>query len=309
MFRNKDYVYCVYKEQSFRKASEQLHVSQPALSAMIKRVESEAGAPIFNRKTNPLSLTPFGVEYIKSIEVVNSLEEHLRHMTYELDSLLGGTLSICAHNLSTDYFIPRLIADFQKQYPNIRLSIIGTNTLRSKRMLDSGEIDLFFSSQPLDEREYEKIPVSQELLMLLVPRDFPVNMEFKSCAITRRHLKHVFSPAITGVSLRHFSNLPFILSNPENYLRTCTDLLFREAGFDPEIILEVEESGIAPNLAKHGIGATICSNILIEGLNFEKNFCLYKIDSTFAIRQSYLYHRRGAYITPAMKEFLEMIRR
>lgn len=54
MFRHKDYVECIYKERSFGKAAEKLHVSQPALSAMIKRLEKELGAPLFNRKPHSL---------------------------------------------------------------------------------------------------------------------------------------------------------------------------------------------------------------------------------------------------------------
>lgn len=53
MFRNKEYIYSVYKEQSFTKAAEKLHISAPALSAMIKRIETQLGMPVFDRKTSP----------------------------------------------------------------------------------------------------------------------------------------------------------------------------------------------------------------------------------------------------------------
>lgn len=55
MFRNMEYVYCVYKERSFSKAAEKLHIAQPSLSAMIRKEEEQAGAPIFERKTRPVS--------------------------------------------------------------------------------------------------------------------------------------------------------------------------------------------------------------------------------------------------------------
>ena len=47
MFRNMEYVYCVYKERSFSKAAEKLHIAQPSLSAMIRKEEDQASAPIF----------------------------------------------------------------------------------------------------------------------------------------------------------------------------------------------------------------------------------------------------------------------
>ena len=68
MFRNMEYVYSVYKERSFSKAAEKLHISQPSLSATIKKIEEQAGAPIFGRKARPVSLTPFRVAFIQEVE-------------------------------------------------------------------------------------------------------------------------------------------------------------------------------------------------------------------------------------------------
>lgn len=68
MFNHMDYVYSVYKERSFSKAAEALHISQPSLSATIQKIEEQVGAPIFDRSTRPISLTLFGAAYIQSIE-------------------------------------------------------------------------------------------------------------------------------------------------------------------------------------------------------------------------------------------------
>ena len=94
MFRNMEYVYCVYKERSFSKAAEKLHIAQPSLSAMIRKEEEQAGAPIFERKTRPVSLTPFGIEFIRGIEQIYELENHLHDMADELRTLQSGIVSI-----------------------------------------------------------------------------------------------------------------------------------------------------------------------------------------------------------------------
>ena len=51
MFSGMNYVYEVYKEQSFSKAAENLYISQPALSSMIKKIETKIGMPLFDRST------------------------------------------------------------------------------------------------------------------------------------------------------------------------------------------------------------------------------------------------------------------
>ena len=57
MFQGMNYVYEVYKEKSFSKAAKNLYISQPSLSANVRRVENKIGYPIFNRNTSPLTLT------------------------------------------------------------------------------------------------------------------------------------------------------------------------------------------------------------------------------------------------------------
>ena len=68
------YVYTVYRLKSFSLASQELFISQPALSRAIKKAEAVFGAPIFNRNTLPISLTPEGEVYIDAIEKMFQLE-------------------------------------------------------------------------------------------------------------------------------------------------------------------------------------------------------------------------------------------
>ena len=60
MFGGINYVYEVYRTQSFSKAAKNLYISQPSLSAMIKKIEAKVGAPLFDRSTNPIQLTEYG---------------------------------------------------------------------------------------------------------------------------------------------------------------------------------------------------------------------------------------------------------
>ena len=70
MFHEMRYVYAVYQEQSFSKAAEKLYISQPSLSAMVKRAEKRIGSDIFNRSTIPVTLTQIGEAYIADVEKI-----------------------------------------------------------------------------------------------------------------------------------------------------------------------------------------------------------------------------------------------
>ena len=68
MFQGMEYIYEVYKEKSFSKAAAALFISQPSLSANVKRVENRIGYPIFDRSTKPLQLTEVGKHYIRLLK-------------------------------------------------------------------------------------------------------------------------------------------------------------------------------------------------------------------------------------------------
>ena len=70
MFTWKKYVYEVYREKSFSKAAQNLYISQPSLSARIKKIEEEIGVPLFDRSTSPLQLTEAGRIYIDAAEEI-----------------------------------------------------------------------------------------------------------------------------------------------------------------------------------------------------------------------------------------------
>ena len=78
MFQGMEYVYEVYKEKSFSKAAASLFISQPSLSANVKRIEKRIGCPIFDRSTKPLQLTECGRKYIESVEQIMEIEKNFR---------------------------------------------------------------------------------------------------------------------------------------------------------------------------------------------------------------------------------------
>lgn len=78
MLRDREYVYAVYQERSFSRAAQRLFISQPALSSKVKKVEERVGAPLFDRSTNPIRLTPAGKCYVEAVEQVMGIEDELR---------------------------------------------------------------------------------------------------------------------------------------------------------------------------------------------------------------------------------------
>ena len=109
MFQGMEYVYEVYLEKSFSKAAEKLFISQPSLSANVKRVEHHIGYPIFDRSTKPLSLTECGVQYIKAVEKIKSIQNEFEGFANDWGDLKKGTLTLGGSNLFSSWILPSLI--------------------------------------------------------------------------------------------------------------------------------------------------------------------------------------------------------
>ena len=77
MLKEMEYVYAVYEEQSFSKAARKLYLSQPALSAAVRRAEAEIHTPIFDRSTNPIRLTAAGSYYIDAVKRILDIRQEM----------------------------------------------------------------------------------------------------------------------------------------------------------------------------------------------------------------------------------------
>ena len=142
MFHGMEYVYQVYKDKSFSKAAANLFISQPSLSANVKRVEKKVGFPIFDRSTKPLSLTECGKEYIRCVEEILAVEKGFSQFVYDFDNLETGTLTLGGSNLFSSWILPSLISNFASRYPNIRINLIEENTTQLTELLQKGIVDL-----------------------------------------------------------------------------------------------------------------------------------------------------------------------
>ena len=124
MFTNMRYVYEVYKAGSFSKAAKNLYISQPAFSAMVKKVEAKVGMPLFDRSTSPIQLTDCGKKYMKTAEKIMDLEEEFAYYVGNLNELKTGHLAVGGSYLFSAFILPDIIQKFQKQFPHVKVSLI-----------------------------------------------------------------------------------------------------------------------------------------------------------------------------------------
>lgn len=309
MFTWKKYIYEVYLEKSFSKAAQNLFISQPSLSARVKKVEERVGFPLFDRSTSPLQLTEVGKVYIEAAEEIFKIEQRVENYINNLSTLKTGSLSIGASNLFAAYVLPPLITGFKQKFPDIHIQITEGNTTQLESMLSSNSLDFVIDNYHYDSTLYSKELYCKENILLAVPKHLPVNDKFLEYTLSYESIrnKSYLSPSYPSVPLEAFSSLPFIMLTPGNDTRIRGDRLCREAGFHPNIILELNQQSTAYMAASTQLGATFISDILVSQLPSFENLVYYKLQGDSANRKVFFYYKNHKYKTKAMEEFLSMM--
>ena len=309
MFVWKKYVYEVYKERSFTKAAQNLYISQPSLSARIKKIEEIIGEPLFDRSTTPLQLTEVGKVYIKAAEEITQIEQRVENYINDLAGLKTGNLAVGASTLFAAYVVPSLITQFNQKFPDVHIQLIEGNTAELEEMLGSNALDFVIDNYHYDSILYNKELYCEENILLAVPKHFAVNEELGMYQLSYKNIKNknYLSRKYPAVPLGRFADLPFIMLTQGNDTRTRGDRLCRNVGFKPNIVLEFNQQSTAYMASSTQLGATFISDILVSQLPTFENLVYYKLDGEEAKRKVFFYYKTHKYKTRVMEEFIRMM--
>ena len=309
MFVWKKYVYEVYKERSFTKAAQNLYISQPSLSARIKKIEEIIGEPLFDRSTTPLQLTEVGKVYIEAAEEITQIEQRVENYINDLAGLKTGNLAVGASTLFAAYVVPSLITQFNQKFPDVHIQLIEGNTAELEEMLGSNTLDFVIDNYHYDSILYNKELYCEENILLAVPKHFAVNEELGMYQLSYKNIKNknYLNQKYPAVPLGRFADLPFIMLTQGNDTRTRGDRLCRNVGFKPNIVLEFNQQSTAYMASSTQLGATFISDILVSQLPTFENLVYYKLDGEEAKRKVFFYYKTHKYKTRVMEEFIRMM--
>ncbi|WP_243112676.1 MULTISPECIES: LysR family transcriptional regulator [Acutalibacteraceae] len=311
IFDNKEQIYEVYKEQSFSKAAKNMYISQPSLSAMVKRAEKSIGSEIFDRSSSPIRLTECGKQYIQCIEQIMELEHNFTNYMMDMKNLKTGSFSIGGSNLFASYILPPLIMAFNQKYPYIKIELVEDRTPWLIDQLSVGALDFIIENYELDEKIYERNFYQTEHLLLAVPKSFPVNRKLNSYQLSLKSIQDgtYLSSDVPSVPLGQLSQEPFILLKSNNDTSQRSLKLCKQSGFAPKVLLYLDQQVTAYNIACLGMGCCFVSDTLIRFRPAHDHVAYYKLQGNDAERNIYFYYKHNKYLTFAMKEFLQVIER
>lgn len=154
---------------SFTRAAEALHITQPTLSGQVKELEERYGAKLFVRHGRRIELTDIGRSAFSITRKIFQHEEEVEQLLQSARTLTSGRLLVAA---DSPYIVTPLLAQFQRLYPGIQISIQYGNSEQLMTWLESRRCDLaFLPNFPQNDDRIYSIPLLPDRLVAFVSRD------------------------------------------------------------------------------------------------------------------------------------------
>ena len=309
MLRYIDHVYAVYQEGSFTKAAKRLCISQPALSATVKKAEDALGHPIFDRSTKAVGLTDIGRQYIDAAEQIILIRENLLHRIDDTEHLRRGSFILGGTTLIISHVLPQVLKDFGKDFPDVevKLQVEPSTVLWEK--LAHGQVDIAIDNALTKDPDHEYIPLFQEHILIGVPADNPINEKLKKYALDPEMLKKPGCDysQLPRLNVKLLASEDFILLKPGNKMRQIAHNIFTEQGVSPKIRFEFDRLTTSINFAESGFGICFLTDTNLQ-YGSCKNLVFYQPDAWDADRHLYLMYKKNKYLSPAMRTFINFLK-
>ncbi len=300
------YIYEIWREGSFSRAAEKLYLSQSALSMAVSRAERQLGAPIFDRSHRPPLLTPAGQVYLDTARQAMQLEEDMERRISDIRRLHAGRLCIGGSHYLNAYILPDILCGFHRRYPDVKLELVESSSAELAKMLARRELDLTFSCNEAFLSDFPRYPAFSDHVLLGVPRQgLPPQAEGLGLTAAQVAEGAHLRPDCPTAPLRCFQELGFLLLSPGNNLHDRAEQLFREAGFQPKVLMELSQLVTACRLAEHGLGASFISDRIVTP---DSRLVYFKLDSRQTERAFYMLLPKRSYTPHAVRAFIDHVR-
>ncbi|GGL42810.1 LysR family transcriptional regulator [Sporolactobacillus putidus] len=280
------YFQTVARLEHMTHAARELAIAQPSLSQTIKRLESEIGVPLFDRKGRRIKLNGYGKLFLKKVETALSILQEGKREVSNLAQVKNDRIALAVMRTP---IIPDLLSSFRKKHPLVRFRVKQISRDNVNRQLEAGDIDVCITPYPRErESHFNWQELMTDEIYLVVPKSHPLASE-------------------KNVSLREIAHEPFILKAGGAF-RETTDACCRMAGFQPDIAFEVDDSLSIRGLVREGLGVAFFSSLTLRTIT-DSTIVPLRISQPHCFRTISLVWNEDRYHSPIAVEFQQFVTR
>lgn len=228
----------VAKVQSFAEACAQLHLSQPALSITIKKLEESIGGTLFARTTRSVSLTPEGKElYPVAKRLLEDWDSSLIDIN-NLFSLRRGKLAIAAMPTFACSLLPTILSVYRQQYANINITVHDVIAENVVDMVRTGKVELGITFDPGEIQDLHFEPLFNDEFLAVLPK----------------HHKLLDKPTLKWSDIQ---NEPFITLQRPSSIRLMIDDMLKEKNILLSPSIETHQLASVGRMVAQGLGVSV----------------------------------------------------
>ncbi len=277
----------VAKLGSFGAAAIELHLSQPALSRRIEKLESALGVRLFHRTTRKVDMTAVGREFSqRAMDLLNGLEESLLGIR-DVAARVSGEVTIACIPSALRFFLPDILKEYHRRYPRIVVRIIdqGANDVLATVLRSEADFGLNYIGTQDPQLEFE--PVLKEPFVVACRRDHPL--------AKKRKIKWSELAAHDYMSVTRASGNRFLL-----------DMALSHTPTRPRWFCEAQHVSTLVSLVEAGLGIAAVPRLAMPGEEHPLLVSIPLVEPTIS-RSVGLIHRVGRPLPPAAKQLYEQI--
>ncbi|MGC7871130.1 LysR family transcriptional regulator [Desulfosporosinus sp. SYSU MS00001] len=245
--RHLEYFIEVARQKSFSKAALVCHVSQSAISKMIKDLETELSTSLFNRNSKYVQLTDTGVIFLEQAQQVVVMFHNLTTDFENKIKMEKGKISIGLLPITSSTIFAELLGEFKQKYPLIEISLSEYGSKKVALAIKDGTLDAGVVCIVPDHHYYDSISISKDPLFVIVSSQNPISK-------------------LPSIELSALANESFVLYSKDFSLHDEIINQCRNVGFSPNIIFETSQlelmtQMVAANLGIAFLPSAVCSEL------------------------------------------------
>ncbi|EJQ62841.1 LysR family transcriptional regulator [Bacillus mycoides] len=239
-FRQLYYFKEIVKQGSISKAAEVLHIAQPPLSQLLKKLETDLGTTLIHRYRQKWELTATGeILYQYANQMLMQIQD-VKQQIQEIEQGIGGTVSIGVSSTCSNMLID-YVSTFRTQYPNVKIKIVTGNSEELLKRLEQREIDVALLLRLGNSEQYEMKILKKQPTAVIIPSSW-------ATSFSSQH-----------VTIEQIAQFPFIMLGAMEGLSFNEDLfkVFDEHQVKPNIIIECKDIRMVVALVSRGLGSSV----------------------------------------------------
>ncbi len=279
----------VAKRLSFTRAAEELYLTQPAVSMQIKQFEEAIGLPLFERLGKKIYLTPAGEELYRLSKTISRNIDEAEQLVEELKGTDGGRLVVAVAS-TVHYFAIRLLAEFCRLYPKVKISFKVTNRKGLLQLLEDNETETVLMGQPPEEIDLVSEAFMDNPLVIIAPVGHPL-------------------AGHRSLGLDDLRGETFLMREQGSGTRTSVERFLAELGVSLSTSMEMNTNSAIKQGVEVGLGLGVVSLHTVDRELEDGRLAVLDVEHFPIMRRWYIVHRAGKRLSSVGLAFEDFVRK